>query len=153
MVLVVNNELDNRVAGKPFPGIDPNDSQAAQKIMYDFGHTHYWPETLDLHLTVADTGSIYVDTNGNRRYNVERHFVPDWMRVLGFQGRIKNERKPQFLPNNDKVFQKAGLYPLIEPFDLKGVGGVSFRCLDQTEQDDTWLDLPFVRRPPRCRGK
>ncbi|MBI5506634.1 MAG: DUF1329 domain-containing protein [Deltaproteobacteria bacterium] len=147
--LNANNTLDNWVAGKPFPIIDPNDPQAAQKIMYDFERTHYFTETLDLHLTDADTGNLYIDANGNRHYNVERHFVPDWLRVLRFQGRIKNEPKPDILPNNDQVFQKGGLYPLIEPFDLKGVGGVSFRYLDQTKQDDTWLYLPFVRRVRR----
>jgi len=144
-----NNTLDNWVAGKPFPIIDASDPQAAQKVMYNFERTHYFTETLDCHLTDADTGNLYIDANGNRHYNVERHFVPDWLRVLRFQGRIKNEPKPDILPNTDQVFQKGGLYPLIEPFDLKGVGGVSFRYLDQTRQDDTWLYLPFVRRVRR----
>jgi hypothetical protein len=147
--LNANNTLDNWVAGKPFPAIDNNDPQAAQKIMYNFQHTHYYTETLDLNLTDADTGSLYIDANGNRHYNVERHFVPEWLRVFRYEGRIKNDPKPLVLPNNDKTFQKAGLYPLIEPFDLKGVGGVSFRYQDQTRHDDTWLYLPFVRRVRR----
>ena len=143
------NTLDNWVAGKPFPNIDVNDPQAAQKIMYNFERTHYFTETLDLNLTDADTGALYIDANGNRSYNVERHFVPEWLRVLRYEGRIKNEPKPLLLPNNDHTFQKGGLYPLIEPFDLKGVGGVSFRYQDQTKHDDTWLYLPFVRRVRR----
>jgi len=147
--LGANNLVENWVAGKPFPIVDPKDPQAAQKIMYNFERTHYFTETLDTHLMDADTGNLYVDSNGNRHYNVERHFVPDWLRVLRFQGRITHEPKPEITPNNDQVFQKAGLYPLIEPFDLKGVGGVSFRYLDQTKQDDTWLYLPFVRRVRR----
>jgi hypothetical protein len=143
------NMVENWVAGKPFPNIDPNDKQAAQKIMYNFERTHYFTETLDLNLTDADTGSLYIDANGNRHYNVERHFVPEWLRIFRYEGRIKNDPKPLITPNNDKTFHKAGLYPLIEPFDLKGVGGVSYRYQDQHRQDDTWLYLPFVRRVRR----
>jgi len=143
-----NNMVENWVAGKPFPVIDPNDPQAAQKIMYNFERTHYFTETLDLNLTDADTGALYIDANGHRHYNVERHFVPEWLRVYRFNGRIKHP-PINIEPNNDQVFQKAGLYPLIEPFDLKGVGGISFRYLDQTKHDDTWLYLPFVRRVRR----
>ncbi|MFT4570897.1 MAG: hypothetical protein ACI8TX_001929 [Hyphomicrobiaceae bacterium] len=141
--------LENWVAGQPFPAIDPNDPQAAEKVMHNYERTHYYTESLDLHLTDADTGSLYIDAKNNRHYNVERHFVPEWLRVLRFQGRMRNEPMPVIEPNNDKVFYKAGLYPLIEPFDLKGVGGVTFRYLDQTKQDDTWLYLPFVRRVRR----
>ncbi len=144
-----NGYLVDWVAGKPFPNVDLNDPRAAQKIMYNFSRTHYYTESLDLHLVDADTGSLYVDADGRRSYVVERHFVPEWLRALRFEGRLKNEPAPLLEPNDDKVFQKAGLYPLIEPFDLKGVGGVSFRYQDQQRQDDTWLYLPSLRRVRR----
>ncbi|MGH7857309.1 MAG: DUF1329 domain-containing protein, partial [Candidatus Binatia bacterium] len=38
---------------------------------------------------------------------------------------------------------------MLEPFDLKGVGGTSFRYLDPAKQDDTWLYLPSLRRVRR----
>jgi len=141
--------LSNWVAGQPFPDVDPNDPLAAEKIMYNFERTHYFTETLDLHLVDADTGALYIDAKGRKHYNVERHFVPEWLRVFRFQGRLYHEPNPTYEPNHDKVFYKAGLYPLIEPFDLKGVGGISFRYLDQHDQDDTWLYLPMVRRVRR----
>ncbi len=144
-----DDELLNWVSGLPFPDIDPSDPKAATKIMYNFQRTHYFTETLDLNLMDADTGSLYRDAQGNAKYQVERHFIPEWFRVLRFQGRLRNEPTPAIEPNKDKVFYKAGLYPLIEPFDLKGVGGVSFRFLDQARHDDTWLYLPFVRRVRR----
>ncbi|RMD81413.1 MAG: DUF1329 domain-containing protein [Candidatus Dadabacteria bacterium] len=143
------NMLVNWVAGQPFPEIDPNDPKAAEKIMYNFERNHYFTESLDLHLVDADTGSLYVDAKGRKHYNIERHFVPEWLRVIRFQGRLYHDPKPELKPNHDKVFQKGGLYPLIEPFDLKGVGGISFRYLDQHKQDDTWLYLPMVRRVRR----
>ena len=104
---------------------------------------------LGLHLVDADTGNLYVDANGNRHYSVERHFVADWLRVLQFEGRLHHDPRPRFEKNSDETFRKSGLYPLIEPFDLKGVGGVSFRYQDLIRQDDTWLYLPFLRRVRR----
>ena len=144
-----DKSLLNWVAGRPFPEIDNNDPDAATKIMYNFERTHYFTETLDLNFTDADTGSMRRDANGNATYVVERHFIPEWLRVMRFQGRLKHEPKPAIEPNSDEVFNKAGLYPLIEPFDLKGVGGVSFRYLDSKKHDDTWLYLPLLRRVRR----
>ena len=143
------NELVNWVAGKPFTTIDPSDPKAPVKIMYNFQRTHYFSDDLGLHLVDADTGSLYVDAKGNRHYTVERHFVADWLRMLQFQGRLHHEPKPSFEDNPDGTFRKSGLYPLIEPFDLKGVGGISYRYQDSLRQDDTWLYLPMLRRVRR----
>ncbi|MEE8311157.1 MAG: DUF1329 domain-containing protein [Candidatus Binatia bacterium] len=143
------NQLINWVAGKPFPTIDDNDPKAPVKIMYNFQNTHYFSDDLGLHLVDADTGSLYVDAEGDRHYTVERHFVADWLRVMQFQGRLHHDPVPVYEPNPDEVFRKSGLFPLIEPFDLKGVGGVSFRYIDLLRQDDTWLYLPFLRRVRR----
>ncbi len=141
--------LENWVAGRPFPTVDAKDPLAAPKIMYNFQNTHYFTDDLNLHLVDADTGSLYVDANGNRRYEVERHFVADWVRVLPYTGRIHYDPTPTFTENPDQAFRKSGLYPLIEPFDLKGVGGTSYRYLDPSKQDDTWLYLPSLRRVRR----
>ncbi len=144
-----DRELLNYVTGLPFPEIDLNDPEAGTKVMYNFQRTHYYTESLDLNLMDADTGTQSTDSKGIPLYNVERHFVPEWLRVLRYQGRLSNAPAPEILPNPDKVFYKAGLYPLIEPFDLKGVGGVSLRYIDQKRHDDTWLYLPLLRRVRR----
>jgi len=143
------NQLVGWIAGKPFPRVDANDPKAPVKIMYNFQNTHYFTDDLGLHLVDADTGSLYVDANGNRHYNVERHFVSDWLRVLQFEGRLHHDPIPKFSDNADSTFRKSGLYPLIEPFDLKGVGGISYRYQDLLRQDDTWLYLPSLRRVRR----
>jgi hypothetical protein len=143
------NELVNWVAGKPFTKIDNNDPKAPVKIMYNFQNTHYFSDDLGLHLVDADTGALYIDAKGARHYQVERHFVADWLRVMQFQGRLHHDPVPEFKKNADGTFRKSGLYPLIEPFDLKGVGGVSFRYTDLLRQDDTWLYLPTLRRVRR----
>jgi len=147
--LGADNGLKNWVAGRPFPTLDASDPKAAAKIMYNFQNTHYFSDDLNMHLVDADTGSLYVDAKGLRHYNVERHFVADWLRVLQFQGRIHHDPVPEITKNPDDTFRKSGLYPLIEPFDLKGVGGISYRYRDMMRQDDTWLYLPTLRRVRR----
>lgn len=147
--LAPNHTLTNFVAGKPFPVIDVDDPTAAVKVMHNFQHSHYYTDSLDLHLADADTGALSIDADNKRRYTVERHFVPEWLRSLRFNGRLASAPNYTLEPNGDKTWQKAGLYPLIEPFDLKGVGGVAFRYLDPGRQDDTWLYIPSIRRVRR----
>ncbi len=141
--------LEGWVAGRPFPHIDTNDPRVADKIMHNFEKTHYFTDDLALHLFDADTGQLSVDAEGNQRYNIERHFVLDWLRLLAFTGRLHVPPLPAILPNKDDTFRKAGLYPIVEPFDLKGIGGINYRYLDPHRQDDLWLYLPSLRRVRR----
>lgn len=141
--------LDGYVGGRPFPQIDMNDQWAATKLMYNFERTHYFTDDLALHLFDADTGQLQVDQEGQQRYQVERHFVLDWLRALQFTGRLHIDPKPEIQPNKDGAFRKAGLYPVLEPFDLKGIGGLNYRYLDPLRQDDLWLYLPSLRRVRR----
>jgi hypothetical protein len=135
------------VAGRPFPIVDANDPQAAIKIMYNFERTRYFTDDLTARLFDAETGAIVKDGT-SQRYNVERHFVLDALRILKYIGRTEAEPIPK-LPNPQGVFAKAGQYPVVEPFDLKGVGGLGYRYLDPSKQDDTWIYLPSLRRVRR----
>ncbi len=147
--LAEDGSVRNWIAGRPFPIIDPNDPNAAIKLMHNFEKTHYWTDDLNVHLPDADTGSFYVDAKGQRHYNVERHFIADWSRNLAYTGRLRHEPIHAFVENRDKTFRKQGFYPLIEPFDLKSVGTISYRYLDPARQDDTWLYVPVIRRVRR----
>jgi len=53
------------------------------------------------------------------------------------------------VPNNEGYRYKESLHPILEPFDLKGVGFVAYRYIDPQRQDDTWLYLPQIRRVRR----
>lgn len=143
------NDLVNWVAGQPFPNIDPADPKAGLKVMWNFNRTSYFTDDFAVHLPDADTGAFYKNSENQQVYQVERHFIVDWSRRLRFAGRLKHEPKPTIKDNPDKVFDKQGFFPLIEPFDLKGVGSVSFRYMDPSRQDDTWLYTPVIRRVRR----
>jgi hypothetical protein len=138
--------LENWTAGQPFPVLDPADPDIARKIMHNFDSRWWESDDVDLRNLDADSGGI---GSGSRGMAVEKHFVIDHFKRLYFTGRLTLEPKPAYVPNNDAVRYKESLHPLIEPFDLKGVGFTYYRYLDAARQDDSWLYLPQIRRVRR----
>jgi hypothetical protein len=136
--------LKNYVAGFPFPTIDPNDPQVALKIMWNYEYKPYVTDDGDARNFDADTGQLTTD----EPMSVERHYLLDHIRTLNYNGRIFVDPKPE-MPNPDGVRYKTSLHPILEPFDLKGVGLLSIRYIDPSRMDDTWLYLPTLRRVRR----
>jgi Protein of unknown function (DUF1329) len=137
--------VQNYVAGQPFPNVDPKDPQFALKVMwnYEYGFVNGLDDT-DLRNFDADTGSI----PEAGPMTVERHFLLDHFRRLFWTGRLYVEPKPD-KPNPNGYRAQQGLYPILEPFDLKGVGALGNRYTDSAKQDDSWLYLPSLRRVRR----
>lgn len=136
--------LEGYIAGLPFPQIDPNDPQVALKIMWNYDHKPYFTDDSDLRNFDADTGNIR--DNG---LEVERHYLLDHLRTLMYVGRLYVDPKPEIIPNPDGVRAKSSLHPILEPFDMKGVGLTGIRYLNPDRQDDTWLYVPTLRRVRR----
>ena len=134
----------NYVAGLPFPNIDPKDPQAALKIMWNYNYGFVTTDDVDLRNFDADTGSIA----DHGPLTVERHFLLDHFRRLFWTGRLYVDPKPE-MPNPNGYRVQQGLYPILEPFDLKGVGALGNRYIDPTRPDDSWLYLPSLRRVRR----
>ena len=139
-------KIDNWVAGQPFPTLDENDPDVAKKIMFNFASRWWETDDVDARTFDADTGPIGRSGEG---LIVEKHFVIDHFRRMYFTGRLHNDPKPDYHPNHDQVRYKESLHPLIEPFDLKGVGFTYYRYLDPDRQDDSWLYVPQLRRVRR----
>jgi hypothetical protein len=137
--------LENYVAGMPFPNIDPNDPLAAYKIMWNYDYKFLTTDDVDLREFDADTGTIGTDGRG---MSVERHFILGHFRRLYYTGRLYVDPKPE-LPNPDGIRYRESLHPIIEPFDLKGVGATSIRYISSNRHDDNWLYLPSLRRVRR----
>ena len=136
--------IEGHVAGLPFPSIDANDPQVALKIMFNYEHRPFVTDDLDLRNFDADTGTV-----SERPLDVERHYILDHLRTLFYTDRLYVDPKPVLLPNSENVRAKQSLHPILEPFDLKGVGLTAVRYLDPDRQDDTWLYLPTLRRVRR----
>jgi hypothetical protein len=137
-------KVENYIAGQPFPALDTKDPHIAIKVMWNFNFRPNFEDDLDLRNFDADTGPISVE----RPLQVERHFLIDHFRRLKYVGRLYVDPKPE-IPNNEKFEFKETLHPLIEPFDLKGVGFTYYRYFDPAKQDDSWLYLPSLRRVRR----
>jgi hypothetical protein len=135
--------LLNYVAGRPFPTIDTSEKFAPVKIMHNYS-MQVTIDDLDLRNFDADTGPISED----RPLQVERHFLIDHFRRLSYIGRLYVDPKPE-IPNKEGFHYKETLHPLIEPFDLKGVGFTYYRYTEPSKQDDSWLYLPSLRRVRR----
>jgi hypothetical protein len=138
-------KLENYVAGLPFPKIDANDPQAALKIMWNYDYKFLTTDDVDLREFDADTGPI---GSGGSGMGIERHFILDHFRRLFYTGRLYVDPKPE-RPNPDGIRFRESLHPILEPFDLKGVGATSIRYIDSSKQDDSWLYLPSLRRVRR----
>src|SRR5262245_7301128 len=136
--------ITNYVAGQPFPNLDPKDPQLAIKIMWNYNYQFLTTDDVDLRNFDADTGSIA----DHGPLSVERHFLLDHFRRLFWNGRLYVEPKPE-KPNPNGYRVQQGLYPILEPFDLKGVGALGNRYIDPAKQDDSWLYLPSLRRVRR----
>ena len=137
--------LENYVAGMPFPNVDTNDPKAAIKIMWNYEYKFLATDDLDLREFDADTGPL---GEGGSGMTVERHFILDHLRRLFYNGRLYVDPKPE-LPNPEGIRYRESLHPILEPFDLKGVGGTSIRYISPSKQDDSWLYLPSLRRVRR----
>jgi hypothetical protein len=137
--------VQNYVAGQPFPNLDPKDPQFVLKLMwnFDFGFVKGIDDS-DLRNFDADTGTV----PAMGPMSVERHFLLDHLRRLFWTGRLYVDPKPD-KPNPNGYRTQQGLYPILEPFDLKGVGALGNRYIDSGKQDDSWLYLPSLRRVRR----
>jgi uncharacterized protein DUF1329 len=137
--------MQNYVAGQPFPTVDQKDPQFVTKVMfnYDYGYVNGLDDT-DLRNFDADTGTI----TDHGPMTVERHFLLDHLRRLFWTGRLYVDPKPE-KPNPNGYRAQQGLYPILEPFDLKGVGALGNRYISPDKQDDSWLYLPSLRRVRR----
>jgi hypothetical protein len=135
--------IRNFVAGLPFPLVRDEDPDVAVKLMFNY-ENRIVVDDLDVRNFDCDTGTI--SAQGPMR--VEKHFEIEHFRRLYYVGRLYHEPLPTW-PTRDGIRYREALYPLVEPFDLKGVGLTYNRYLDPARQDDSWLYYPLLKRARR----
>jgi hypothetical protein len=136
--------LENYVAGRPFPQIDTSDPDAVKKIMWNYYYNFNVIDDVVYRNFEPRTGTIADDGH----LQVERAYVVDGYRKLNYNGRLYVDPKPE-LPNPEGVRFKEAVHPILQPYDLKGVGFLAYRYHDPGKQDDSWLYLPQLRRVRR----
>ena len=137
------SRVDNYVAGLPFPLADERDPDAAVKLMFNF-ENRIAVDDLDVRNFECDTGGLDVE----RGLSIERHFVMGHFRRLYYVSRLYHEPKPTW-KTPDGIRYREVLHPILEPFDLKGVGLTYNRHIDPWRQDDSWLYYPLLKRVRR----
>jgi len=137
------NKVENYVAGLPFPLVEMTDPDVAIKLMFDF-ENRIVVDDMDVRNFECDTGGL----DAERGLSVERHFLMGHFRRLYYISRLYHEPKPTW-PTEAGVRYREVMHPIIEPFDLKGVGITYNRYLDPYRQDDSWLYYPLLKRVRR----
>jgi hypothetical protein len=135
--------IENFVAGLPFPVVREDDPDRALKLMFNY-ENRIAVDDLDVRNFECDTGTL--DADGPMR--IEKHFEIEHFRRLYYVGRLYHEPIHTW-PTRDGIRYREALYPLVEPFDLKGVGFTYNRYLDPARQDDSWLYYPLLKRARR----
>ncbi len=137
------SHAENYVAGLPFPLVDASDPDAAIKLMLNY-EARIVVDDLDVRRFECDTGSLSPD----RGMSVERHFQMGHFRRLYYVSRLYHDPMPTW-KTRDGVRYREVMHPIIQPFDLKGVGLTYTRYLDPYRQDDSWLYYPLLKRVRR----
>jgi len=138
------NQLLNYTAGLPFPNIDVNAPDAAQKIMWNYQFKPLITDDVLMRDFQVPSGPLTYTSP----MVPDREFTIGDMRRLYYNGRLYVDPKPE-LPNPDGFRYKEILSPIVTPYDMKGVGALYFRYLDARRQDESWLYVPAVRRVRR----
>ena len=131
------------VAGQPFPLIDANDPQVAVKIAWNNVFRPITSDDYDLRFYDCDTA---YEANKAQTSQVE-YFQIGHYAGYSLVGRTEVEPlpiDPDF--KNSGRYWLFGLYPVLAPSELRGVGFLRFRYADPKRGDDTWSYSNTSRR-------
>ena len=135
--------VENHVAGLPFPKIDPNDPQVALQDHVELRATSRSSPTTSTCATSTPTPAPSAD---GKALTVERHFILDHLRRLFYTGRLYVDPKPVLSRTPTASATSSRSIPILEPFDLKGVGFLSYP-LPRPRQPGRHLALPAEPAP------
>ena len=131
------------VAGQPFPLLDTNDPDIATKIMWNMAFRPITTDDYDLRYFECQVANF----NPGAQQSVLLDAMIGHASGYSELGRTEVEplpADPDF--KNSGVWFRAAAYPLIQPAEERGAGGLRFRYWDPMRADDAWAYLPSVRR-------
>jgi hypothetical protein len=153
-------ELDNYLAGLPFPLLDPNDPQVATKVMWNFS---FRPQYTD----DADIREVELESYSPTSSGPLEHFRIGHVAFYFNLGRTEVPPIPSDSEGTTTgIRYRFGAFPLEEPAEVEGTGFVRYRYADPAIEDNTWgysRASGRVKRlsasvlsdvsPPRARGR
>ncbi len=141
--LGADGSLHGYVAGLPFPLLDPNDPQIAQKIIWNYVNRPMFTDDADLRYPEVSTYAP------GRIYAID-HLTAGHMAFYKNVGRV--EVSP--MPTDPDAYatgirSRFGLFPFVDPSAMVGYGLLRFRYLNPNKQDDVWMYNRESRRVRR----
>jgi hypothetical protein len=134
------------VAGQPFPLIDANDPDVANKIVWN---NVFRPITTDDYdLRFYDCDSSY-ERSGAQQQQIEYFQIGHYM---GYDLVGRTEVEPTPIDPNFKTtgrYWLFGLYPILAPNEIRGSGFIRWRYADPKRGDDIWDVAAGSRRVRR----
>ena len=130
VVLNSTGEQPPYIFGQPFPIIDANDPQAAQKILWNYFYLTWYYGNLH-----AESQVNWVGPRG-----IERRTDQD-VNFMYYDGLAEHDRIP-----NPQNFSTQQLVVAKTPADLAGTAALSWRYRDPDKRDSAWAFVPALRR-------
>ncbi len=127
-----DGDLKNYVAGLPFPLVDANDPDAATKIMWNFTFRPLYTDDLD---------ARDVEVVSHRAGSTEEieHFTFGHLGFYEYLGRTEvapTPMDPDILKTG--IASRSGVYPILEPMEMRGMGLVRQRYVIPGFEDVVW---------------
>src|SRR5215475_14297243 len=123
------------VAGQPFPLIDPNDPDAGVKIVWNLVYKPFYSDDYDLRFYDCDTS---YQAKGAQKSQTAYFQIGHYM---GYDLVGRTEVQPLPIDPDFKTTNRLwifGLYPVLAPMELRGVGFIRWRYAGASRGDDTW---------------
>ncbi len=130
-----HRSLVGYVAGQPFPLIDVNDPYAGTKIVWNLVYKPFYSDDYDLRFYDCDTE---YQAKGAQTKQVEYFQIGHYM---GYDLVGRTEVEPMPIDPDFKVTHRLwifGLYPVLAPMEIRGVGFIRWRYEGPNRGDDTW---------------
>ncbi|HVN64680.1 MAG TPA: DUF1329 domain-containing protein, partial [Candidatus Binataceae bacterium] len=139
--LLPSGSLSGYVAGLPFPLLDANDPNAADKIMWNFSYRPLYSDDIDLRY--PEIAAYAKNSTGSPlSYFSVGHFA-----IYNNIGRIDVPPTPTDPDAQASgVRMRFGYYPFLEPSMMRGFGLIGMRYIDPNTEDNAWVFNPDTRR-------
>jgi hypothetical protein len=136
------SELQNYVAGQPFPLLDPNDPHVAAKVMWNFSFRPQYTDDAD----IRDVEIVSWRPNSALPGPIE-HFTIGHFAFYNSMGRTEvNPIPTDAEATGAGIRYRFGAFPFLEPEELQGFGLIRLRSKDPSVDDDAWYYNPSSRR-------
>jgi uncharacterized protein DUF1329 len=142
-------ELQNYVAGQPFPLLDANDPHVAAKVMWNFSFRPQYTDDVDIRDVEVSSYRA-----GSTSADPVEHFVIGHFAFYNSMGRTEVAPIPTDTEATGAgIRYRFGAFPFLEPAEIYGFGLIRERNKDPDVDDNVWFFNPSMRRTRRVRAE